>query len=176
MNPTARTILILYSVLSMIGIAAGLVIFRSTRVGFHVRTSGREELEKRESYWGITVVTLLVIALLATIFSVPYWTANSGAKQPQTIHVVGRQFAWTINPPVARVGVKTLIVVRSEDVNHGLGLYDPNETLVKQVNVLPGVVQNMVVTFNKPGIWHIRCLEFCGVDHHLMANTVRVTR
>jgi cytochrome c oxidase subunit II len=90
--------------------------------------------------------------------------------------VTGRQFAWTISPPRVRAGLKTRIEVRSADVNHAFGLYDPSETLVKQVNVLPGLTQDVVFTFNKPGTWTVRCLEFCGVDHHLMQNVLRVTR
>jgi cytochrome c oxidase subunit 2 len=176
LTSTGQLILVLYSALTIIGVAAGLFIFRSTRVGFHVRTAGREQLEQREGYWGIAVVAFLVISLGGTIFSIPYWSDRSTAPTPQRIDVVARQYAWTISPPRVRVGLKTRFTVRSADVNHGLGLYDPSDTLVKQVNVLPGVSQDFVFTFNTPGVWRIRCLEFCGVDHHLMANTLQVTR
>lgn len=176
MNATAEVILILYTVFTIIGVALGLVIFRTTRVGFHIRVADREELEKREGYWGVTAVAMLVVLLLATIFSLPYWTANSGANEPQTIQVTGRQFAWTIDPPVVRENVTTKIVATATDVNHGLGLYDPNGVLIKQIQVVPGATQNLIVTFHTPGIWKIRCLEFCGVNHHLMQGTLRVTR
>jgi cytochrome c oxidase subunit II len=173
---TGQLILILYSALSIIGVAIGLFVFRSTRVGFHVRVAGRETIEQREGYWGIAVIAFLVVALGGTIFSIPYWSDTSTARTPQRIEVTGRQFAWTISPPRVRAGLKTRIEVRSADVNHAFGLYDPSETLVKQVNVLPGLTQDVVFTFNKPGTWTVRCLEFCGVDHHLMQNVLRVTR
>lgn len=176
MNATAEVILILYAAFTIIGVAIGLAVFRSTRVGFHVRVADRDELEKREGYWGITAVAMLVVLLLATIFSLPYWTANSGANEPQTVDVTGRQFAWTISPPVVKMGVETKIVARSVDVNHGLGLYDPSGVLIKQIQVVPGATQNMILSFNVPGVWKIRCLEFCGVDHHLMQGTLKVTR
>jgi cytochrome c oxidase subunit 2 len=57
-----------------------------------------------------------------------------------------------------------------------MGIYNPDGTLIKQVNVLPGVTQKIVLTFHKVGTYKLRCLEFCGVDHHLMENDLEVTR
>jgi cytochrome c oxidase subunit 2 len=173
---TGRLILILYSALSIIGVAIGLFVFRSTRVGFHVRTTPRTALERRESYWGLAVITFLVVALGGTIFSIPYWSDRSTAATPQRLQITGRQFAWTISPARVRTGLRTRVEVRSVDVNHAVGLYDPSETLIKQVNALPGVTQDFVITFSKPGTWRVRCLELCGVDHHLMANVLQVSR
>ena len=68
MTDTAWGITIGYTLVSIIGIAAALIVFRSTRVGFRVEVANRETLEKRESYWGIAVVTFLVIVLGGTIF------------------------------------------------------------------------------------------------------------
>lgn len=175
MNDTALVILVAYTTLSIVGIGLGLFVFRSTRVGFKVRATSRRTLEKRESYWGFAVITFLVVVLAGTMFSLPYWQASE-AKTSQKIDVTGRQFAWTVDPPRARAGEETLMVVRSVDVSHGVGLYDPDDKLVKQVNVLPGVTQEMVVTLDKPGTYEVRCMEFCGVDHHLMQNKLEVTR
>ena len=69
----------------------------------------------------------------------------------------------------------TLIVIDAADVNHAVGIYDPDDTLIKQVNVLPHVDQRISMTFDEPGTYEIRCLEFCGVDHHLMENKLEVT-
>lgn len=176
MSDTSRTILISYSALSIIGIVIGLIIYRSTRVGFHVRTAGRKTLEKRESYWGIAVIAFLVIVLAGTMVQIPYWNNNSNAATPQRIEILGQQYAWTVNPVRAKAGVRTRVVVRAKDVSHGVGVYDPDNVLIKQVNVSPGVTQEFIITFKKPGIYTLRCLEFCGVDHHLMQNKLEVVR
>jgi cytochrome c oxidase subunit 2 len=175
MTDTALVILIAYTTLSIIGIAIGLIIFRSTRVGFRVRASSRRTLEQRETYWGLAVITFLVVVLAGTMFSLPYWDAESKTTE-QKLEITGRQFAWTVNPPRARAGVPTLMVVRAVDVSHGVGVYGPDDTLLRQVNVVPGVTQEFVMTFDRPGKYELRCLEFCGVDHHLMQNTLEVTR
>lgn len=176
MSNTAWVITVAYSVLTIIGVAIGLVVFRSTRVGFSVNTAGRRTLEKREGYWGIAVVSFLVVVLGGTILQVPYWTDNGKEAVPQTVNVVGRQYAWTVDPPRVRVGEKTRFEVQAADVNHGLGLYDPDNVLIKQVNVSPGVTQHFIITFDEPGVYKLLCLEFCGVDHHLMENKLEVTR
>lgn len=176
MTDTAWGITIGYSIASIIGIAVALIVFRSTRVGFRVDVASREKLEKREGYWGVAVVTFLVVLLGGTIFQLPYWSDKSSEKTPQNVEIVGRQFAWTIDPPRVKAGLKTRIELRADDVNHAMGIYTPHGTLVKQVNVLPGVTQTIVVTFDEIGVYKMRCMEFCGVDHHLMANDLEVTR
>jgi cytochrome c oxidase subunit 2 len=121
-------------------------------------------------------VTFLVVILGGTILQIPYWTDNSTAKTPQSMKITGRQFAWTIEPPRVKAHLKTKIEFRALDVNHAMGIYSPGGTLLKQVNILPGVVQQIVFTFDEVGIYKMRCLEFCGVDHHLMENDLEVTR
>jgi len=176
MTSTGITITIAYSALSIIGIVIGLIVYRSTRVGFRVTTASRDTLEKREGYWGIAVIAFLFIVLAGTMVQIPYWTARNTGKTPQRINIVGRQFAWTVSPVRVRAGLKTRVVVRSADVSHGVGVYDPDKVMIKQVNVSPGVTQEFIITFDKPGIYKLRCMEFCGVDHHLMQNTLEVTR
>jgi cytochrome c oxidase subunit II len=173
---TAWVITILYTVASIIAVALLLVVFRSTRVGFRVRAASREDLERRESYWGVIAISLLVVTLGGTIFAIPYGSDQDVAGAKQKLKIVGRQFAWTISPPRVKVGVPTAIELGATDVNHAIGIYDPDEVLVKQVNIVPGVTQPLKVTFEKPGRYRIRCMEFCGVDHHLMENTLEVTR
>ena len=63
----------------------------------------------------------------------------------------------------------------SADVNHGFGVYDADGVLLFQVQVIPGDVQEIVHTFERPGTYEILCLEYCGAAHHLMRNTFEVT-
>ena len=176
MSDTSLVITIGYTALSIIFVVIGLVVFRSTRVGFRVNAAGREKLEKREGYWGVAVVAFLVVVLGGTILQIPYWKSDRAGKVPPTVNVTGRQFAWTVNPPRLRIGLKTRFKVQSADVAHGLGVHDPDDVLIKQVNVGPGVQQDFIITFTRAGTYKLRCLEFCGVDHHLMENKMEVTR
>ena len=39
---------------------------------------------------------------------------------------------------------------------------------------MPGKTQDYVYTFRKPGVYHVLCLEYCGVGHHTMAAKLHV--
>jgi cytochrome c oxidase subunit 2 len=173
MTSTGWTIAIGYAAVTIVGVTIVLVVFRSTRVGFRVKVASRETLERREGLWGIAVIAFLVALLAGTIFSVPYWTSDASEPE-QRVEVTGQQFAWTIDPPQIKAGLDTEFAIQSTDVSHAMGLYDPTGRLVDQVNVLPGVTQPLRVTLDEPGTYEVRCMEFCGIDHHLMENTLEV--
>jgi cytochrome c oxidase subunit 2 len=173
LTSTGWVIAIGYAALALIGTTIVLFVYRSTRVGFRVRVASRETLEKREGLWGIAVIAFLVALLAGTIFSVPYWTSDA-TEPEQVVDVTGRQFAWTIDPAQIKAGVETEFDIHAADVNHAMGLYDPMGRMVRQVNVLPGVTQTLTLTLDDPGTWEVRCLEYCGIDHHLMENRLEV--
>ena len=175
MTTTGWVIAIGYAIFAIAGVALALAIFRSTRVGFHASETPREELERRETRWGWVVLAFLIVLLALTIFQIPYSSDRAGASG-QKLRIVGRQFAWTVQPSQVKLGDRVELDMTSADVNHAVGLYDPDDHLVKQINIFPHAHQRAVVTFDKPGTWHIYCLEFCGVDHHLMRAPIRVTR
>ena len=55
------------------------------------------------------------------------------------------------------------------------GVYDDEHRLVFQAQVVPGKTQKVVHTFRRPGHYQVLCLEFCGLKHHEMLSTLRVT-
>lgn len=173
LTSTGWLIAISYAAVVIVGVTVSFIIFRSTRVGFHVRMASPETLQHREGIWGIAVIAFLVILLGATIFSVPYFDNESAGAQK--LQITGRQYAWSINPPRVRAGVTTDVELDAVDVNHAIGIYNSDDTLIKQVNILPGVTQDFKISFDEPGTYTLRCLEYCGVDHHLMENKLEVT-
>lgn len=172
MTSTGSVILIGYFVMSVVFLIIGFSILRSTRVGFRAEPTPRDVVENRETKWGGLVGVFLVVTLAVTIVQIPYFTSD--AKGGQRIQITGRQFAWTVDPPRVKVG-EVIADVRSVDVAHGVGLYDPDGVMIKQVNVTPGITQPMRFKLTKPGTYKLRCMEFCGIDHHKMANELEVT-
>ena len=65
-------------------------------------------------------------------------------------------------------------VTRSQDVNHGFGVYRGHE-LIAQIQVVPGKSSTLVHTFHRTGVYTVLCLEFCGVGHAAMRATFEVT-
>lgn len=120
----------------------------------------------------VVVLVMLAALLFSTIFFTPY--GESAGKGKQIVRVLASQFAWDIRPSRVRVRKPVEFRMRAADVNHGFGLYDANDVLLKQVQVPPKHEQRLVYTFTRPGTYRILCLEFCGANHHLMESTITV--
>src|SRR5207342_3357708 len=116
---------------------------------------GRQTLERREGYWGIAVITFLVIVLAGTMTQIPYKSDDSDSGIKQQLSITGRQFAWTVDPARVRARLKTKVEAHAVDVSHAVGIYDPGGALIKQVNIVPGVTQPFVITFDKPGTYRL---------------------
>ena len=169
MNDTALLIAIAYSVVVVLGVIVAWAIRRSTRRPQPVDTA---QLAERERTWLFVVVALLLGLLLATIFAVPYGKGAGNART--TVDVTGTQFAWRIEPQTIPAGEPVEFRIRAGDVNHGFGVYDPGHTFVLQVQAMPGQVQHITHTFERPGTYEVLCLEFCGVLHHRMIGRFEV--
>jgi len=96
--------------------------------------------------------------------------AKRGAKTYE-LHYLAKM--WGFEPSRVRVPVgSTLdVYVTSKDVTHGFQINGTNVNLM----VLPFVVTNASVHFNKPGIYPIVCHEYCGAAHQKMNAVIEVS-
>ena len=62
-------------------------------------------------------------------------------------------------------------------MNHGFGVFagkSDGSTLLLQMQVIPGFDNVFYYTFKHPGIYMIRCLEYCGYAHPYMTSEIKV--
>ena len=170
MGGTDRTILIAYAVATALAILLAFSLAASTRDRRPVDTHRLAEFEKR---WLGIVVLILVALLAATIWFTPY--GKSTPSNAQVVDVTARQFLWQLRPATVKADVPVAFVTRSLDVNHGFGVYKGHR-FIAQIQVVPDRSSTLVQTFHEPGVYTVLCLEYCGVDHHGMVATFRVTR
>lgn len=91
---------------------------------------------------------------------------GGGSPQPQSsnqIHI--------------RVGETVKFVARSIDVNHGFSILSSSDSMAPpliQMQVVPGFDNVVYYTFQKPGQYTIRCLEYCGWNHPFMTSSITV--
>ena len=106
------------------------------------------------------------------------------------MHAVGKQYAWSLTDgtgpslenwdrefsPTVTVGLGAAVEFRvtTLDVNHGFSLYSPDGRLVAQTQAMPGYMNCIRITFDRPGTYTVLCLEFCGMSHHRMRGVVEV--
>jgi cytochrome c oxidase subunit II len=123
-------------------------------------------------WWFVVLVLSVVAAFALSIPSFPYPTAAQMAGS-RHFPIVAQQFAFQV-PAQVPLGVSVIFDVTSKDVNHGFGIYDPMGALVAQVQAMPGYTNHLPVRFVTAGTYSIRCLEYCGVAHHLMQASFEV--
>lgn len=122
--------------------------------------------------WLASLVALLVVVVGASWAALPYATGSDANRT--IVRVTAGQFYWAVSPARVAAGTAVRFAISSRDVNHGFGLYDPEGRLMAQAQAMPGYTNSVDVTFTHPGKYRVLCLEYCGVDHHLMAGAFTV--
>jgi cytochrome c oxidase subunit 2 len=85
-------------------------------------------------------------------------------------YIVGRSWAWSPKELIIPVGSTVTFFITSQDVQHGFMLWNTN----LNVQIVPGQVSKLTITFDEPGEYPYLCHEYCGVGHHTMAGKVIV--
>jgi len=112
----------------------------------------------------------------ASLRAYPYFRFRSRSlgSPVATVQVQASQWSWDLSKTAVPMGVPVEFAVTSQDVNHGLAIYAPDGRLLTQVQAMPGYTNRLVYRFAAPGTYTLRCLEYCGVFHHIMVATLTV--
>ena len=118
-------------------------------------------------FWFLLVAG--VIIFVATTQVLPYATTR-GEVTPGAVEIdaVGKQWLWQLSQHEVDAGTTVIFNVRTEDVNHGLGIYDSELRLLAQTQAMPGYENKLKYTFSEPGQYRLLCMEYCGLAHHSM--------
>ncbi len=163
-----------------IGIVFAVLAVAIVAVAFVIAAHAKQEVPYEEvsgtGYrlrrpWLAFLCGLGVVAVGASAFLLPYARGDAAGTR---VKVTGGQFYWTIDPAVLPAHREVRFDVTSVDVNHGFGIYDPKGRLIGSVQAMPGYTNKLDLTFDLPGVYMIRCFEFCGLNHHLMTASFRV--
>jgi mono/diheme cytochrome c family protein/plastocyanin len=78
------------------------------------------------------------------------------------------------NPDViqANAGEPLHLQLISDDVVHGFAV---GQMDMQSVDVLPGKVTDVTLTFDKPGVYTFFCTRWCGLNHWRMRGTIEVS-
>lgn len=181
MNSTQVLIAIGFTTLCAVSLAIALRVIRSTSEKRRRTPADVEKIRHRENGYAIGIVIALVVLMGISASAIPY--GESAEPDAQVVDVRGFQFGWQLTPNSVQAGRQVEFQTRSQDVQHGFGVYDGTKLLVQvQVQAIrpdsdeeTGDVQKVFYTFDEPGTYEILCLEFCGVEHHNMIATLEVT-
>jgi cytochrome c oxidase subunit 2 len=173
-------------------VASALIIIGVfAAVALSTRRPGAVDYGKANRLRMLAFGALGAVLVIFLIFTLPHLPYDAGAEAPgRIVHAVGKQYAWSLTEqagptletwdkdfsPVVTVQVGTPVEFRvtTLDVNHGFSLYASDGHLMAQTQAMPGYVNRLRVTFDRPGTYTVLCLEFCGMSHHRMRGVVEV--
>jgi cytochrome c oxidase subunit II len=78
------------------------------------------------------------------------------------IKVAGHRFELPAERMVVRVGETVRFEVDSADLTYGFGLFRPDNSMVFQMQVVPGHRNDVVWMFTEPGLYTVRSTEYSG--------------
>lgn len=79
-----------------------------------------------------------------------------------TISVENHQFILPSEKLIIKKGEKALFEVTSADLTYGFGLFRQDNSMVFQMQVVPGHRNDILWQFDKPGVYSIRSTEYSG--------------
>ena len=174
MNPTFLPWLITITCLLIVASAFTFVISSS-----RTRNEDYDDIVKRSYKFRkiFFIVFLLggIIITSLTMKNLPYDAHAKVSGDVIKVNATGHQWYWDIDKTHFIVGQPVIFNVTSADVNHGFGIYNDKLTLLIQTQAMPGYINKLVHTFDKPGKYKILCLEYCGLSHHAMVAELTVT-
>lgn len=136
--------------------------------------SPAQKPKSAETYRSRLLVGLLVLGGLVTLGSLRPWPHALAAGPVVHVKATGSQWSWDITPQKVPVGQPVVFSVATTDVTHGFGVYDPSGRILFQTQAMPGYVNQVSHTFDKPGTYKILCMEYCGLAHHNMVEDLIV--
>ena len=78
------------------------------------------------------------------------------------IQIADHEFRLPAARLVVRIGEKVRFEVTSDDLTYGFGVFRPDNTMVFQMQVVPGHTNDVIWQFHKPGLYSIRSTEYSG--------------
>ena len=130
------------------------------------RPPQKENTDRRRTQliWGMAIFGVFI-----SIASLREWPhAIASDEDAVVVNVTGGQWWWEIDTEEVPLGKPVNFFVTTEDVNHGMGIYNSDMRLLVQVQAMPGYTNKVTYTFNEPGLYQVLCMEYCGVSHHDM--------
>jgi cytochrome c oxidase subunit II len=119
-------------------------------------------------YTFIGFLTVLGVSLHLITYNTIPWAAidlNRNEITPDktfTITVKDHQFIMPSEKLVINVNEKVLFDVRSEDLTYGFGLFRQDNSMLFQMQVVPGHKNDLLWHFDREGIYTIRSTEYSG--------------
>src|SRR5574342_1102108 len=115
------------------------------------------------------IARTLIAAGILLALGVPLFFWN---RTPLIHAQMAEQGGWMPDVIQTEVGQALHLKLTSDDVMHGFAV---GQMDMDAVDVEPGKVTNITLTFDRPGIYTFYCTRWCGLNHWRMRGTIEVS-
>ena len=120
---------------------------------------------KRSELLSRILITIAMVGAVGTPLII--W-----ARTPLIHAQVAENGGWSPDVIHANAGEPLHLKLTSDDVVHGFAV---GQVDMQSVDILPGKVTDITLTFDKPGIYTFFCTRWCGLNHWRMRGTIEVS-
>jgi len=114
---------------------------------------------------------LITMALVGAVGAPLYFWSRT----PLVHAHIAEDGGWSPDVIQAEAGKPLHLRFTSDDVVHGFAVGQMDTQNVEAVDIEPGKVTDIELTFDKPGIYTFFCTRWCGVNHWRMRGTIEVS-
>jgi len=141
-------------------------------------STDRKRISSLEIMWISLVVVLFVAFNVLSIQYMPTFTtaqAAVGEQDIQNVDVSAQSWSYEISERQFEVGQAVRFSAKSVDTMHGFAVYHPDGRMLFTMMLMPGMEPSTLIhTFTEAGKYKVRCLEYCGIAHHMMQDELIV--
>ena len=133
-----------------------------------VTKPGKSKIKPAFFYTFVAFLTVLGVSLhIITYNTIPWAPMDLNRSEIQAdrmfnIEVADHRFMLPEEKMVVKTGEKVLFSVTSQDLTYGFGVFRPDNSMVFQMQVVPGHPNDILWQFASPGSYTIRSTEYSG--------------
>ena len=143
--------------------------------GYKITRQGKESKMKNGLFYSfVTMLVILGVSLHIVTYNTIPWAemdlnrADIKADQVFNISVEKHQFTLPAEKMVIKCHEKVLFNVTSNDLTYGFGLFRQDNSMLFQMQVVPGHKNDVLWQFDMPGTYYIRSTEYSGPEGYKM--------
>ena len=126
-------------------------------------------MEKAERRWLYVLIVVFVIVNAVTLSTLIPWQSWQLWQKPtpsQVVNVSYDNYVITMDTPVEiKAGEFVQFAATSADVTYGFGVFRKDNSMVFQMQVLPGRTNVITWKFDETGMYDVRSTEYSGPKH-----------
>ncbi len=133
-----------------------------------VTRAGKSKVKPAFFYAFVAFLVVLGVSLHIVTYNTIPWAEMDLKRNELTadktfnITVKNHEFILPEEKLVVNLNDKVLFDVTSEDLTYGFGLFRKDNSMMFQMQVVPGHRNDILWQFNKPGVYTIRSTEYSG--------------